>query len=114
MTTTGRGLRPQAPRLYEAVAAKASSRVARCPRSPVRVVRLESWSGTFELMETARTTHTARAQSGNIAGLYQARCTCGWYGPVQGSETSADNTAQAHTSIAHGAEPLDEQRRRLV
>lgn len=45
-------------------------------------------------------THTAHAASGNLPGLYQARCTCGWRGTVIGGEPEAAEEAIAHTAFA--------------
>jgi hypothetical protein len=65
--------------------------------------------------------HHARAASGNVPGLYEPRCTCGWRGPLS-DETTADADAAIHVSVAHtgdaplagpGSETADEYNRRI-
>lgn len=50
--------------------------------------------------------HAAHAASGNVAGLFQARCSCGWRGLIV-DETSASSAAVAHAATFGSESPLE-------
>lgn len=55
--------------------------------------------------------HNCHAHSGNIPGLWQARCSCGWFGEILADEGAAGDEAQAHFDAS---EPTPAERSRAA